>query len=97
VLIIGDCHTRLCGTNVKAEIKDKYNVQGLVKPGGGAGILVNAANSDINLTENDVIFCGGANNFAKDNSKIVLRHIRNFIKSNNHTNIILVSVPHRYD
>ena len=26
-----------------------------------------------------------------------VKHIRNFIKSNNHTNIILVSVPHRYD
>jgi len=28
---------------------------------------------------------------------MALRHIRNFIKSNNHTNIILVGVPHRYD
>jgi hypothetical protein len=49
VLIIGDSHTRLCATNVKVEIKDKYDVQGLVKP--GAGILANTANSDItNLT-----------------------------------------------
>jgi len=28
---------------------------------------------------------------------MALRHIRNFIKTNNHTNIILVNVPHRYD
>jgi hypothetical protein len=28
---------------------------------------------------------------------MALRHIRNFINSNNHTNIILISVPHRYD
>ena len=33
----------------------------------------------------------------KNNSKTALRHIRNFINSNNHTNIILISVPHRYD
>jgi hypothetical protein len=99
VLIIGDCHTRLCATKVKAEIKDKYDVQGLVKPGARAGTLANTANSDItNLTKNDVvIFCGGANNFAKNNSKMALRHIRNYIKSNNHTNIILVSVPRMYD
>ena len=51
-----------------------------------------------NLTKNDVlIFCGGANDVAKNNSKMAMRHIRNFIKSNNHTNIILVSVPHRHD
>jgi len=99
VLIIGDSHTRLCATNIKSEIRDKYDVQGLVKPDAGAGILVNTANSDItNLTKNDVvIFCGGANDIAKNNFKMALRHIRNFIKSNNHTNIILVSVPHTYD
>jgi hypothetical protein len=33
----------------------------------------------------------------KNNSTTALRHIRNFIKSNNHTNIISVSVPHRYN
>jgi len=26
-----------------------------------------------------------------------MRHIRNFIKTNDHTNIIPVSAPHRYD
>ena len=41
VLIIGDSRTRHCATNVKSEIKDNYDVQGLVKPGAGAGILVN--------------------------------------------------------
>ena len=67
VLIIGDSHTKHCATNARAEIKDKYDVQGLVKPSAGAGILVNTANSDItNLTKNDaVIFCGGANDIAK--------------------------------
>jgi hypothetical protein len=97
VLIIGDSHIRLCAANVKSEIKDSYDVQGLVKPGAGSGTLVNSANSDTtNLTKNDfVIFCGGANDVAK-NSKMALRHIRNFINSNNHTNIILIIVPHRY-
>jgi hypothetical protein len=52
VLIIGESHTRLCATNVKAEIKDKYDVQGLVKRGEGAGTLVNTANNDItNVTK----------------------------------------------
>ena len=92
VLIIGDSHNRLCATNVKSEIKGNFDVQALVKRGAGAGILVNTAKSGItSLTKNDVvIFCGGANDVAKNNSKTALRHIRNFIKSNNHTNIILV-------
>jgi hypothetical protein len=70
-----------------------------VKPGAGAGVLVNTANSDIaNLTKNNVfILCGGSNDVAKNDSKTAVRHIRNFIKSNSDTNIVLVSVPHRYD
>jgi len=52
VLITGDSHARLCATNIKSEIKDIYNVQGLVKTGAGAGILVNTADSDIaNVTK----------------------------------------------
>jgi len=64
---MGDRHARLCATNTKSEIKDKYDVQGLVKPDAGADILANTANSDIaNLTKNDVvIFCDGANDAAK--------------------------------
>ena len=83
VLIIGDSHTRPCTTNVKSKIKRNYDVQGLVKPGAGIGILVNTANSDIkDSTKNDVvIFFGGANDVARNNSKMALRHIRNFIKS----------------
>jgi len=70
-----------------------------VKPAAVSGTLVNSAISDItNLTKYDVvILCGGANKVAKNNSKTALRHIRNFINSNNHTNIILISVPHSYD
>jgi len=44
-----------------------------------------------------VIFCGSANDVAKNNSNMALKHFRNFVKSNNHTNIILVSAPYRYD
>ena len=67
VLIIGDSHTRLCAINVKSEIKDSHDVQGLVKPGAGSETLVNSATTDTaNLTRNDVvIFCGGANDVKK--------------------------------
>jgi hypothetical protein len=47
VLIIGFIHIRHCAINVKSEIQDSYNVQGLVKMGAGPGTLVNSANSEI--------------------------------------------------
>jgi len=52
----------------------------------------------MSLSKSDVlIFCGGANNVGKNNSSKAVQHIMNFIKNNNHANIILVTVPPRYD
>jgi hypothetical protein len=44
---------------------------------------------------NVLIFCGGANDVGKNSTKAL--HVMDFIKTNNHTNIILVTVPPRYD
>ena len=57
--------------NVKTDIRDNFEVQGLVKPGAATDILVNSAHSDImSLSKSDVlIFCGGANDVGKNNCK----------------------------
>jgi len=56
VLTVGDSHTRHGATTVKSKIKDNYDVQGLVKLGAGAGILVNSANTEIaSLTKKYVV------------------------------------------
>jgi hypothetical protein len=50
------------------------------------------------ITKSDaIVFCGGANDVGMNNAKMALLHITNFIKENSHTNIILLSVPHRHD
>jgi len=38
---MGDSHARNCAANVKTDIRDNFEVQGLVKPGVGTDILVN--------------------------------------------------------
>ena len=40
---------------------------------------------------------GGADGVGKDNTKEGLGHVLSFIRNNNHTNIIVVYVPHRHD
>jgi hypothetical protein len=99
VLIIGDSHTRYCAANVKTNTRDNFEVQGIVKPGAGTDVLVNFANNGImSLCKSDVlIFYGGANNVGKNKSSKTLHHITDFTKTNKHTNIILVTVPPRYD
>jgi Ca2+-binding RTX toxin-like protein len=70
-----------------------------VKPGAGTVILMNSTNSDImSLLRSDaLIFCGGGNDVGRNNSTKALLHIMDFIKTNNHTNMISVIVPPKYD
>ena len=88
-----------CATKFKSQIERNFCVQGFAKPGAGAGVLVNSSTSDIEYrTKNDfIILMGGVNDVAKNDSKTAVRHIRNFINSNSHTNIVIVNVSHRYD
>jgi hypothetical protein len=44
-----------------------------------------------------IVFWGGTNDVSKNNSQDGLKHITNFVKVNNHTNIILMSAPQRHD
>jgi hypothetical protein len=73
LLIIGDSHARLWTQNVKAQIKNNFHVQGLVKPGAGADKLETSAKSDItSQTKNDVVVvCVGANDIAKNMQKLL--------------------------
>ena len=47
VLITGDSHARHCAANVKTDVKENFEVQGLMKPAAGTDILVNSAHKYI--------------------------------------------------
>jgi hypothetical protein len=47
VLIIGNSHMRNCAVNVKSSVKNNFLVQGVVKPGAVANILVNSAKNEV--------------------------------------------------
>jgi hypothetical protein len=69
-----------------------------VKPGVGTNILVNSVNEVRSLSKSDdVVFCGVANDVERNNSSKALHQIMNFIINSKHTNIILITAPHRYD
>jgi lysophospholipase L1-like esterase len=44
-----------------------------------------------------LIIWGGTSDVSKNNSANGLKYITQFVKNNNHTNIILITVPHCYD
>ena len=103
VTMIGDSFLRGIRENVETSLTDKFGIYSVVKPGCDLNNLLETAKSAAkSVTHKDVIFiCGGSNdfNYDKDKSAIdhIMDHIREFIRTNNHINIILATVPTRYD
>jgi hypothetical protein len=77
---------------------DKSEVIGYTKPGSNTESSASTINDISNLSNKDVlIFWGGTKAVSKNTSNNGLRYITPFVKNNNHTNIILLTVPHWYD
>jgi hypothetical protein len=72
---------------------------GFVKPVADINIVSSSVELMVkSLTHNDVIvFSGGTKDIGKNNCKEGLRNILNLIKTISNTNIVLLTVPHRYD
>ena len=80
-----------------ASLDERSDVQGVVKPGLVTGILMETVKGDFDrLTLNDfLIVCSGTNDTDNNYPNAAFSNITNLIKSINHTNIIIVCVPHR--
>ncbi|PNF30585.1 hypothetical protein B7P43_G09959 [Cryptotermes secundus] len=99
IVIIGDSHSRGLAKEVKHQLDKNFEVIGFVKPGAGTEKIVKSGMSDIaKLTKSDVVvFCGGSYEVNKNMAKIALNQIISFVETNNHTNFIILSAPHRHD
>ena len=76
-----------------------FDVCGAVKPGLNTESLMETAKGEVwKLSMNDfLIICSGMNDMERNHSINAFNNITNFIRSVNHTNIILISVPYRHD
>jgi hypothetical protein len=97
--VVGDSHLRGCAAKIIAPLDTRFDVCGVVKPGSNTESLMETAKGEVGkLTMNNfLIFCSGTNDMERNHSRNAFNNITNFIKSANHTNIILISVPYRHD
>ena len=97
ITMIGESFLREISENVELSLSNKFGICNMVKPGCELNTLLESAKSAAgSLTHNVVIFiCGGSNDFNFDKGESVIDHIMEFIKTNNHTNIVLANVPIR--
>ena len=99
VLLMGDSHMRGCAARMIASLGARFDVCGVVKPGPVTRTLIETVKGDVGkLTMNDfLIIYSGTKDTDRNYSRNAFKNITTFIKNVNHTNIILVNVPYRYD
>ena len=87
-------------------LNSNYNLYSAVKPGSGTNEIQKTANEAIRqLTHDDlIILCYGTNDLdlktlknpknPKRKFPCTFQNIKNFIMKNNHTNILVMNIPH---
>jgi hypothetical protein len=98
IIIVGDSHARVCVQEVQHNLGHGFEVRGIVKPGANTGIIVHTSTKIIEkLTKKDVVVVsGGTRDVGRNKTEKGLHQIKNFVK-NKKTNVIVMSVPCRYD
>ena len=99
IIIIGDSHARGSARNLKHNLNDDFGLTGFVKPSATIGSLISSmTEATKHLTNDDLlVFWGGSTDVSRNNSQDALKSLTNLVEVHNHTNIILMCIPHRHD
>jgi hypothetical protein len=98
VTMIGDSFLRGITENVEYSLSSKVGIYSMFKPGCDLNTPETTNNVSGSLTQKDVILIfGGSNDFKIGKDEPIIGHNMKFIKTNNHTNIVLTNMPVGYD
>jgi lysophospholipase L1-like esterase len=99
VVLIGDSNTRGYVYKLESLLNNNYELYSVIKPGATTSELKETAKEEVSrLSCNDVILISyGINDYEVNNFSLTWQNIIDFIQRNNHTNIILMNLPYRYD
>jgi hypothetical protein len=96
ILLIGDSHIKGLSSELRYKLGNNYEILGIAKPNATASQLTITARQEASkLTRNDIlIYWGGYNDIAKNNSNNGLFHEITYLRNNQHTNNIIIAAPH---
>ena len=99
IILIGDSNIKDYVYNLKTFLSNNYELYSVVRPGSSTRELKVSAKEEVShLSHNDlIVICSGFTDFELNEFSSTFQNITNFIKSNNHTNVILINVPFGYD
>ena len=96
---IGDSHTKGFTSILTNLMGSNLDIYGIVFPGSHSSQLLETAKQEIKTLSSDdvLVICTGTNVLPTNKSTLAFQNISKLVASNNHTQIILINVPHRYD
>jgi hypothetical protein len=99
VIILGDSHARGCASEVSHLLNNDFEVLGFANPGAGMKHIKDTSRVKVQqLIKKDVVMLRVSyNDIARSNSTVCMKQLLEFVINANHTNVILISAPHRYD
>jgi hypothetical protein len=99
VVLIGDSHIRGLSSELKQNVDKTYETVGFTKPNACVSVLVDTVKEEVDKLMGDdvIVFWRGANNVSKYYSTKGLYQTIDFVRRNQQTNIIIITVPHRFD
>jgi hypothetical protein len=99
IIIMGDSHARGMAKELKYRLNQEFEIQCIIKPGSTLEKLVKTTYSDLKtLTKRDVcLVWGGTHDVGRNESNIGIHALKDFVSTHDHTNVIVINVPHRYD
>ena len=80
-------------------LNNDFEVLGFVNPGSGMKYIKDTSRVKLQqLSKKDVlVLWGGSNDIVRNNSVVGRRHLLELAINVNHTNVIVMSAPHRHD
>lgn len=99
IILLGDSHLRGYARSLQSIVNNDYDILGIVKPGSCSDVLKESnAEGLTQCSPNDQILINiGTNDYELDGLVNTYQNIRNFLMHHNHTNILLMSIPFRFD
>jgi hypothetical protein len=101
IRIIGDSHLKGSAIKLKQHLNSQFDVSSIVKPGAKTNQLLDAQQEELkSLGKKDfLIVSTGTNDIDNPTTNInnIIAPLINFIDKFEHTNIVIVNIPTRYD
>jgi hypothetical protein len=99
ILLIGDSHIKGLSSELRYNLGDTCDILGIVKPNANTKQLTTTSVQEVKkLTQKDILVLrGDTNDISKNNARNGLIQEVNYLRNNQQTNNIVITVPHRFD